>query len=86
MNVELLISEDLGAEPETEETKSVIGRILMNRYDYERWTIIATNLDGKALNKRYSPRIISRIYEDYTVVVMNSRDRRKEKFGKVVEV
>ena len=86
MNVELLILDDLGAEPETEVTKSVIERILMNRYDYERWTIITTNLDGKALNKRYSPRIISRIYEDYTVVVMNSRDRRKEKFGKVVEV
>ncbi len=82
----LVVFDDLGAELQDADSTNIITRILMDRYNYEKWTIITTNLDGKALEKRYSKRIISRIYEDYTVVVMNDKDRRKEKFGKVVEV
>ena len=82
----LVVLDDLGAEEQTDAAGSILTRILMERYNNKRWTIITTNLDGKALKARYGERIISRIYEDFIVVVMKSRDRRKEKFSEVVEI
>ncbi len=82
----LVVLDDLGTELQDSESASIISRILMDRYNNQKWTVITTNLDGKALEKRYSQRIISRIYEDYTVVVMNDKDRRKEKFKEVCKL
>jgi DNA replication protein DnaC len=82
----LVVFDDLGAEEDSQANVSVLNRILMDRYNNQRWTIITTNLDGSALKNRYGSRIISRIYEDFVVVVANGRDRRKEKLKEVIEI
>ena len=79
LTTSLVVLDDLGAEENTEETQGIVRRILMHRYNYEKQTIITTNLSGEQLKERYSERIVSRIYEDYLVYIMNGKDRRKEK-------
>ncbi len=76
---ELLVFDDLGTEEESEKYAAAVRRILQFRYDNQKKTIITTNLSGSELSKRYSQRLISRLYEDYTVVVIKGNDRRKEK-------
>ncbi len=82
----LLCIDDLGAEEDSEQAQAIMTRVLMHRYNNEMWTIITTNLSGEQLKDRYGERIISRIYEDYTVVVMRGKDRRRERFGDVIEL
>ncbi len=86
MYCDFLVIDDLGVEENTEKAKSIVSRILLTRYNYQKQAIITTNLNGEQLKYRYSERLISRIYEDYMVVVMNGKDRRREKFGKVINL
>ena len=79
LTTSFVVFDDLGAEENTEDSQNIVRRLLMYRYNHCKQTVITTNLTGEELKARYSERIVSRIYEDYLVVVMNGEDRRKKK-------
>lgn len=62
----LVILDDLGAEAATEFARSLVDGICDARYR-RRWpTLIATNLDVTALEKRY-PRLLSRLFDGLVI-------------------
>ncbi len=81
MNAKLLVLDDLGIEKADEQNASIIREIIQRRYNDASMTIITTNLNGKELEARYSARLISRVYEDYQVIVMKGADRRRDKMS-----
>jgi len=83
LNAELIVIDDLGMEENTEKASSIFRRIIQHRYNYKKPTVITTNLNGEQLSKRYSHRVISRIYEDFKVIIMEGEDKRKRMMQEV---
>lgn len=66
-NCELLIIDDLGTEFTNEFVRSRLFELLNKRIINKKSTLISTNLNTREIDERYSQRIMSRIFESYTV-------------------
>lgn len=76
---DLLLLDDLGAEFESAFYVSCLYELINARMNYGRPTIVNTNLSGTELKKRYSDRIVSRLYSMKTLVFAGEDIRMKLK-------
>ncbi|MBC5787178.1 ATP-binding protein [Clostridium facile] len=74
--VDLLILDDLGAEFESSFSTSAIYDLINARISAGRPTIISTNLTPTELQKRYSERIVSRLFTQLTPLNFIGQDVR----------
>lgn len=79
--VALLLLDDLGAERVTEWGVTVIDQLLRARYDEMKPTIITSNLSKGDFANHVSERIVSRLYDSSTVIVVEGPDYRREPIG-----
>ena len=76
---DLLIIDDLGCEVTSNFTLACLYNIINTRILMHKSTIINTNLSQSELRKRYSDRIISRIFGEYIPLHFRGRDVREQK-------
>jgi DNA replication protein DnaC len=76
-NKGLLLLDDLGAEKPSEWTGEVLYRIIDSRYNYERPTIVVSNLPPAELAKQIGDRLASRLTQMCRTVVIKGEDRRR---------
>lgn len=79
LNCDLLILDDLGTEFLTQYTLSTIYNIINNRLLSGKATIISTNYSIDILEKKYTPRVTSRIIGNYTIKLLQGNDIRQLK-------
>ena len=79
LNCDLLILDDLGTEFLTQYTLSTIYNIINNRLISGKATIINTNYSIDELEKKYTPRVTSRILGNYTTKLLKGNDIRQLK-------
>ncbi len=82
LDCDLLIIDDLGCEMTNQFTVSCLYNIINTRMIRKRSTIISTNLGATELRKRYSDRIISRIFGEFKPLVFRGTDIREQKIRK----
>ena len=79
-NVPVLVLDDLGAHNYTDWSLKTIFAILNYRVNFERPTIVTTNLENQDLEKLLGSRIFSRLMEACRFLRLeNIRDIRREK-------
>ena len=76
---DLLIIDDLGTELPNDFTKSEFFGMLNGRLSAGKGIIISTNLSPQELSDIYSPRIMSRILENFQLLNLFGRDIRIQK-------
>ncbi len=76
---DLLIIDDLGCEITNNFTLSCLYNIVNTRIIMHKSTIINTNLSQAELRKRYSDRIISRIFGEFSPLFFSGLDVREQK-------
>lgn len=76
VSCDLLILDDLGAEFPSNYVNASLANILNARMLANRPTLISTNLNAEELEKRYSPRVCSRIMGTYGKMEFLGRDIR----------
>ncbi len=79
LNCDLLIIDDLGSEFSSPYVSAVIYNIINSRLLSNKPTIINTNLSAKEIESRYTPRVSSRIFGNYTVKKFIGNDIRQIK-------
>ncbi len=81
LNCDLLVIDDLGAELSNQFTVGVLYNLLNTRIVACRPTVISTNLTPEEIRTRYTDRIASRLFGEYTVMRFEGRDIRLQKIG-----
>lgn len=81
LTCDLLVIDDLGAELSNSFTVSVLYNLINTRIVACRPTIISTNLTPDEIRSRYTDRIASRLFGEYTVMRFEGRDVRLQKIG-----
>jgi DNA replication protein DnaC len=81
-NLFILCIDDLGAEHTTDYSTSVLYRILNNRYNSMKTTIVTTNLNAKEICDFYDKRILSRLGCGH-VFTLSGKDKREGTYKKV---
>ncbi len=76
---DLLIVDDLGTEIGNQFTVSSLYNLLSNRLNRGRSMIINTNLNQSEIRARYSDRIASRLFGEFTPLLFRGRDVRAQK-------
>lgn len=76
LNCDLLVLDDLGTEPETQYSIAIIYNIINTRILSGKPTIISTNFNISALEKKYDKRITSRITGEYIPMYIFGNDIR----------
>jgi len=76
---DLLIIDDLGCEMTNQFTVSCLYHLINSRMLRRQSTIISTNLSQNELRKRYSDRIISRIFGEFKPLLFQGSDIREQK-------
>ena len=79
LNCDLLILDDLGTEFLTQYTLSTIYNVINNRLISGKAKIISTNYSIDDLEKKYTPRVTSRILGSYTAKLLKGNDIRQLK-------
>ena len=79
LDCDLLLIDDLGCEMSSQFTVSCLYNIINTRLIRRQSTIISTNLSQNDLRKRYSDRIVSRIFGEYKLLVFRGTDVREQK-------
>ncbi|MBQ7653834.1 MAG: ATP-binding protein [Clostridia bacterium] len=79
LGCDLLIIDDLGSEFSTQFTVSAIYNIINTRLLERKPVIISTNFSFDDMEKKYSPRVASRIYGNYRHLIFFGRDIRQLK-------
>ena len=79
---DLLIIDDLGTEMINQFAVSTLYSIINTRMIDGKATIINTNLSSDELRKRYTDRVVSRFFGEYTVIPFVGKDIRMQKLGK----
>lgn len=79
LNCDLLVIDDLGAEMTTAFTKSVLYNLINTRILSKKPTIINTNLSMAEIQKKYDPRISSRLIGEYNWNKFLGEDIRQQK-------
>lgn len=82
IDCDLLIIDDLGCELTNQFTVSCLYNIINSRMIRHKSTIISTNLSQADLRKRYSDRIISRIFGEFKPLIFKGADVREQKIRK----
>ena len=81
VEVQMLMLDDLGAEPLTENTTIVqVLHLLEERQQAGRSTVISTNLNEKELRERYTERVASRVLDrrHCTLIPLEGDDVRRQ--------
>lgn len=81
LTCDLLVIDDLGAELSNNFTVGVLYNLINTRIVSRRPTIISTNLTPDEIRSRYTDRIASRLFGEYTVMRFEGRDIRLQKIG-----
>ena len=76
MNCDLLIIDDLGTEMNNSYTTSRLFYVLNQRMVLHKSVMISTNLNFRAMQDRYSDRIVSRIMAEYEIIPLYGADQR----------
>lgn len=76
---DLLIIDDLGTEMTNQFTVSCLYNLINSRINRGKAMIINTNLSSAELRKRYSDRITSRLFGEFSVLLFEGRDIRAAK-------
>ncbi len=79
---DLLIIDDLGCEMTNQFTVSCLYNIINTRMIHRKSTIISTNFSPNELKKRYSDRIVSRIFGEYKPLIFRGSDIREQRIRK----
>ncbi len=79
LDCDLLIIDDLGCEMTNSYTVSCLYNIINSRMIRHRSTIISTNLTQAELRKRYTDRIVSRIFGEFRPILFSGKDIREQK-------
>ena len=74
--IDLLVIDDLGAEFLTVVTAAELFNLINTRLLNGRHTIISTNYDSKALEDRYSKRVLSRLFGEFELLKFEGEDLR----------
>ncbi|MCM1403952.1 MAG: ATP-binding protein [Prevotella sp.] len=79
-NSDLLIIDDLGAEPSIKNSDEMLYTVINERYSNNRPFIITTNLSKDQVSIRYEDRIFGRIYDNNisSTIIFNGKDLRIE--------
>lgn len=79
-NSDLLIIDDLGAEPSIKNSDEMLHTVINERYSENKPFIVTTNLSKEQVTTRYDDRIMGRIYDNNRsdVTVFNGKDLRIE--------
>ena len=83
LTCDLLIIDDLGAEMVNSFTVGVIYNLLNTRIVSGKATIISTNLMPDEIRARYTDRVASRLFGEFTVMRFEGKDIRLQKLGMV---
>ncbi len=75
---DLLILDDLGSEFKSQFNRSAIFEIINTRTNFNKPTIINTNLTPEELESAYNSRIVSRILSTFEIMVFQGTDNRKK--------
>lgn len=78
-NAEVLVLDEFGISPGGKDEEPLLYQVLAARYDQKRPTIITSNLELAALREAIGFRLIDRITEDCTSIVMRWPSRRTGK-------
>ena len=81
LTCDLLIIDDLGAEMVNSFTVGIIYNILNTRIVSRKPTIISTNLTPEEIRTRYTDRVASRLFGEFTVMRFEGKDIRMQKMG-----
>lgn len=76
---DLLIIDDLGTEVTNQFTVSCLYNLMNSRIVEEKSMLISTNIQKEEILKRYSDRIISRLFGEFEICVFTGRDIRSQK-------
>ena len=76
---DLLILDDLGAEPPSKLAPSFVYDILNERMMAEKKMVINSNLDPDQLSAMYTQRFVSRFFEHFYALKLTGKDIRKQK-------
>ena len=71
--------DDLGAELSNQFTASCLYNLINTRFNMGKSCIINTNLNLSEIEKRYSPRVLSRLLGQYQNLQFTGRDVRQMK-------
>ena len=79
-NSDLLIIDDLGAEPSIKNSDEILHTVINERYSNNLPLIITTNLSKDQVSARYDDRILGRIYDKArsAILIFNGKDLRIE--------
>ncbi|MBS7401265.1 MAG: ATP-binding protein [Eubacteriales bacterium] len=79
-NSDLLIIDDLGAEPSIKNSDEMLHTVINERYSNNLPFIITTNLSKDQVSARYDDRILGRIYDKArsAILIFNGKDLRIE--------
>lgn len=78
LSVNLLLLDDLGYERHTDFAADRVSRVITDRYDACRPTIVTSNLSPDALEAEVGPRIWSRLFHGALRLKVSGNDRRKD--------
>lgn len=81
LSCDLLVIDDLGAELSNSFTVGVLYNLINSRIVARKPTIISTNLTPEEIRSRYTDRIASRLFGEYTLMRFEGRDIRMQKIG-----
>ena len=76
---DLLIIDDLGTEMINQFSVSTLYNLLNDRIMRKKPTIVSTNLSKEDIQKKYTDRIVSRLFGEYIVLQFMGNDIRKQK-------
>jgi DNA replication protein DnaC len=76
---ELLIIDDFGTEENNQFSSAVFYNLINSRSNSAKKTIINTNIRQSAIAERYTDRVASRLFGEYTVLVFPGKDIRMQK-------
>ncbi len=79
LECDLLIVDDLGTEITNQFTVSSLYNLLSNRINRGKSTIINTNLNQSEIRQRYTDRIASRLFGEFTPLLFRGTDIRAQK-------
>lgn len=77
---DLLIIDDLGAEPSIKNSDELLHTVINERYSENKPFIVTTNLTKDQVSTRYEDRILGRIYDKNrsAIIIFNGKDLRIE--------
>lgn len=79
-NSDLLIIDDLGAEPSIKNSDEMLHTVINERYSNNKPFIVTTNLSKDQVSTRYDDRILGRLYDQArtAILIFNGKDLRIE--------